>query len=331
MKKLILISVIFTVFTASAQELYFSQFASSPLTLNPANTGLLQGDFRMVANYGNEWNSVTVPNITTSFSYDMNLFKGKSKKGFVGLGIIRLDRVAGDMNELSSQTGISLAYHRKLNSNKKLPSTLSIGLQSSMVQKSGEMQFIYFGTPSYIEIKEYELDPYLDYNIGLMYTGYLSQRFSIHGGLSYFHFTQPFESILGDDYRIQSTFSTSIGGAYTISKRLRSFFSTVYQQQGKAYEFSLGGALGYNLSPNQALERKQVVAYLGSWYKYNDAIVPYVGLDWNGFRLGFSSDLTVSALTEATKGRTVFELSLIYNGLFGSNRTFNSNLAVPRF
>ena len=37
--------------TAKSQDIHFSQYYASPLTLNPALTGLHGGDFRAVVNY----------------------------------------------------------------------------------------------------------------------------------------------------------------------------------------------------------------------------------------------------------------------------------------
>ncbi|MEC7159268.1 MAG: type IX secretion system membrane protein PorP/SprF, partial [Bacteroidota bacterium] len=37
--------------TANSQDIHFSQYYASPLTLNPALTGLHGGDFRAVVNY----------------------------------------------------------------------------------------------------------------------------------------------------------------------------------------------------------------------------------------------------------------------------------------
>ena len=46
--------------TANSQDLHFSQFMNSPLLINPANTGFIpDGDFRLGANYRNQWASVS--------------------------------------------------------------------------------------------------------------------------------------------------------------------------------------------------------------------------------------------------------------------------------
>lgn len=328
MKNIILLSILLSSLQLNGQISYFSQYASAPLHMNPANTGLIKGTWRAAANYRNDWNSVIIPFVTSSFSYDMNLFKEKLNKSYLGIGVFRTDRVAGDGNEEIRLTGISLAYHRVLNKDIERPSTLSVGLQSVLVQKGGEIHSLYYGPSSHVKSGIYNLDPYLDYNAGLMFTGYVNQRLSFYSGFSYEHFTQPLENILGDYYKVQAKVSAQIGGEYTLSKKGIILFSGLYEQQGKAYDVQIGGALGYNLSTKEEMKRKQLHAYLGAWYKYNEALVPYLGLDFYGFRLGVSADIK-HGLTEASQGVS-FELSLMYNG--GKNNPVLKNQAYfPRF
>ena len=330
MKTIIITLFFFASFTAMAQNPYFSQYASTPLFTNPANTGLLNGDWRATATYRNDWNSVTTPFVTTSLSFDTKLFQSKTKKSSVGIGMHRTDQVAGDGNQNYRQTAISLAYHRILNRNKEQPSTLSFGIQSSLIQKDGEMHIIdWTGGPGHSG--KYKVPNYLDYNLGFMYTGYINKRLSIYGGVSYFHLTKPVERILDDDYMVQPQVKTNFGGAYRVNKRFNVFFSSMYMQQGKAYEVMVGGIGGYNLSPKQQSKPKQLIAYLGTWYHYNNALVPYLGLEYYTTRLGITYGVQTNNLVLATQGTKGFELSLVCAGGFGKNRINNSNLGIPQF
>ncbi len=60
-----------------AQDLHFSQFFNSPLVTNPANTGFIpDADYRIGANYRNQWSSVmSVPYKTVSAFGDAQVFK----------------------------------------------------------------------------------------------------------------------------------------------------------------------------------------------------------------------------------------------------------------
>ena len=58
-----------------SQDIHFSNWQMSPLNLNPANTGMFEGDGRIIFNYRNQWKSVPVPYNTYSFGADFNLKK----------------------------------------------------------------------------------------------------------------------------------------------------------------------------------------------------------------------------------------------------------------
>ncbi|MGH2644673.1 MAG: type IX secretion system membrane protein PorP/SprF, partial [Chitinophagaceae bacterium] len=60
---------------AKAQDPHFTQFFASPLTLNPAFTGLFSGDMRVAANYRSQWSSIATPFITSTISADMGILK----------------------------------------------------------------------------------------------------------------------------------------------------------------------------------------------------------------------------------------------------------------
>jgi hypothetical protein len=52
--------------------------------------------------------------------------------------------------------------------------------------------------------------------------------------------------------------------------------------------------------------------YLGSWFRFGDAVIPYVGLEFGEFRLGASYDVNVSTLKPGSNMRGGAEFSLIY-------------------
>ena len=56
--------------SANAQDPSFSQFFSSPLNVNPALTGKINGDWRMIANFRDEWIGPASPYVTGTVSYD---------------------------------------------------------------------------------------------------------------------------------------------------------------------------------------------------------------------------------------------------------------------
>ena len=59
-------------------------------------------------------------------------------------------------------------------------------------------------------------------------------------------------------------------------------------------------------------EENPTNVYLGTWVRFNDAIIPYIGLEFGEFHLGASYDVNISSLKTASQSRGGIEISLIY-------------------
>src|ERR1035438_6805855 len=116
-----------------AQDLHFSQWFNSPLTTNPANTGFIpDADYRLGANYRNQWSTVmSEPYSTMSIWGDAQVFRNRIQSGWLGLGGVILRDQAGSGNLTSTETYVSVAYHQMLG----YSSLLSLGFNTGLVNK----------------------------------------------------------------------------------------------------------------------------------------------------------------------------------------------------
>ena len=74
--------------TTNAQDIHFTQFDMSPITLNPAMSGAFKGTFRIGGIYRDQWASVIENQYRTpSFYIDVPAFRGFGKKDWVGIGV----------------------------------------------------------------------------------------------------------------------------------------------------------------------------------------------------------------------------------------------------
>ena len=107
----------------------------------------------------------------------------------------------------------------------------------------------------------------------------------------------------------------------------------MYQSQASATEVIGGAAVGFVLNPGHDKEfAKNTIFYLGGWYRYGDAISPYVGFEWSKMKLGISYDVNVSNFAPATNGNGAYELSLIFNGNINKRMAQPTyNFACPKF
>ncbi len=333
---------------AKAQDVHFTQYFASPLTLNPALTGLTECDIRLAANYRTQWYSVSDnPYTTAALSFDMATMKGKLANGdAVGVGLLLMYDKAG-MGALTNVTaGVSAAYHKSIGMENK--HYVSLGVQGALVQKSIDWSKLSFedmfdpGT-GYPIFPTGERPPnrdlnYPDFNIGLMYSGRVSDYATAYGGVSIYHLTTPVESFLAsgggsEDHRLSRRYSAYLGGSFDLNENMVLYASALYQEQAAASEVILGAATGFVLNPGFDSEFSQsTILYLGGWYRYGDAISPYVALAWSKMQLGISYDVNVSSFTPATNGNGAYEISLTFNGCINKReRAPQYNFACPKF
>lgn len=82
--------------TLGAQDIHFSMFNMSPLTVNPAQTGAFRGTIRIGAIHRSQWQSSTSDFATTSLYADAPILAiGKKKRDWIGVGVTVLQDVAG--------------------------------------------------------------------------------------------------------------------------------------------------------------------------------------------------------------------------------------------
>ena len=77
---LTVLSVAFVPNSSQAQDIHFSQYYNSPLTTNPALTGIFRGDIRAYGIYRSQWSAALVPFKTSHIAVDGKIFPKKRNK-----------------------------------------------------------------------------------------------------------------------------------------------------------------------------------------------------------------------------------------------------------
>ncbi len=344
MKRIILgLSVaVITASAAQAQDIHHTQYFASPLTLNPALTGLVRGDLRVAANYRTQWYTVSSnPYQTAVISYDMATMKNRLPEGdALGIGIVgSFDRSGVGALQVIN-VGLSAAYHKAFGVEKQ--HTFSVGFQGTLVQKSLDFTKLKF---------EDQFDPatgyanrttgentqnkdltYPDFSLGLMYSGRVSEHATAYIGGSVYHLTTPTETFLSGNNTIHRRFNGYLGGSFDLNENMVLYASALYQNQASATEVMLGAAAGFILNPGHEEYRQNTVLYLGGWYRYGDGICPYIGLEWTKMTLGISYDVNTSSFTPATGSQGAYELTLTFNGRIVRHDADPSyNFSCPKF
>lgn len=150
---------------------------------------------------------------------------------------------------------------------------------------------------------------YVDINAGVLYNGSTTDRNNFYFGVSLYHITRPQQHFTGGSFALNSRATIHAGTYFPISEISTLHLSALQSFQGGASETVLGGA--FQFTANNGSD-KPASLYAGSWMRFNDAIIPYVGLEYNNLRLGITYDANTSSLKTASQGQGGFEFSLIY-------------------
>lgn len=318
MKKILfLISTLTVSLSLKAQDPHFSQFFSSPLTLNPAFTGKFDGTWRLAANHRDQWPSIPKAYVTTSASVDFGILNGRIPKGDVfGIGVSGLSDQSADAALKMNYGAVSLSYHKALD--EEGYNTIGAGFQatySSAILDRNKLTFEdqltangFTGVTSET-FNNGTNQNYTDINAGLLFSGSSNGANNYYLGVSLYHINKPSLSFIDKTWNLASRLTVHGGGSFPMSDNLSFNASAIYQAQNKASEIVLGGALAANLNAD---ERNPTAVYFGSWIRIGDAIIPYVGIEINGLRIGASYDINTSGLKAATASRGGSEFSVIY-------------------
>lgn len=315
----ILIALFIVAFSASAnaQDPHFSQFFASPLTLNPAFTGKFDGQWRLAVNHRDQWPSIPKAYVTTSGSFDFSIMKDKLPAGDVfGIGISGLsDASANDQLKLNYGS-LSLSYHKALD--EEGYNTIGAGFQgtySSLTLDEGKLTFEdmlrqngFTGARTDF-LTNGNNQNYFDINAGILFSGSSNGNNNYYAGVSVYHVNRPKVGFKDQNYFLANRLTVHGGGSVPVGDALTLNASVIHQIQAKASETTLGGALAYNLNGDEVNPSN---IFVGSWLRLNDALIPYIGLEVGGLRIGASYDVNVSSLKTATASRGGSEFSLIY-------------------
>jgi type IX secretion system PorP/SprF family membrane protein len=300
-----------------SQDPHFSQFFASPLTLNPANTGNFDGDFRANSNYRNQWPSINNAYKTYTVSLDAPIFEKKIPTyDRMGIGIVAMSDRSG--NGLLSENDVAFSIAYKKNLDGQGFSSISAGLQASYINYRFNPNVAYFEdqlTPDGFTMPSTELllgrnlsKSFVDFHAGLIYTLSTTEYNLFYIGSSYFHTFSPDMHFNDQQNNLSPRFNIHGGGYLPISYNSTIHASFQYQQQQIQNEILIGAVYSYYLQPNPT---QYVELYMGSWIRLGDAIIPYIGIDYNRIMIGVSYDINMTKKTEAQYFRSG-EISLTY-------------------
>lgn len=320
MKRLIITLTIcaFVGIPAFAQDPNFSQFFASPMTLNPALTGKFDGVYRFAANYRNQWPTINNAYTTMTASFDMGIMKNRIPEfDQFGVGLMAYSDKAGNGALNSTYYALSVAYHKALDENGY--HQIGAGFQGTYMNKRLNTTKLTFQdqltpmgftgvTQESFSSSQVNLN-YFDVNAGIIYNGSTNGYNNFYFGASMYHINRPKESFQEGSFLLNSRVTLQGGARIPVGTYNSVHVAANHSMQAQARNTMLGGAFSLNVNND---EENPTNFYLGTWYRFGDALIPYVGLEFGEWHFGASYDVNTSALKAASNSRGGVEISLIY-------------------
>jgi len=314
MKKIVIVAlIIFWVSQLKAQiDPHFSQYYAYPLYLNPALTGVFNGDLRVTGNFKNQYPEVNNAYQTGALSIDA---KPTDK---VGVGLNLLDQQAGGIGYNYFTAYGSFSYSIPVSNDGY--GKLNFGLQAGLINRSFNPGAAQFGNqynpasgfdPSMPSFENFAATSAMVFDAGtgiFYYDGNPTHVVNVFGGIGIMHLAYSRDNFAYQSLIFRTTpirYRIHGGVRVNISESFDLMPHVIFMQQQKAQEKGIGAYSEMKVGVNSGL-------IFGGMYRFKDASIFDVAYHLDNLIIGASYDVNNSSLNSATAGQGGIELSISY-------------------
>lgn len=295
-----------------SQDIHWSQFDHNPVFQNPSNVGRFNGDYRLHANYRDQWRSVTAPFQTLSLS-------GEAKQLYkdFNVGAFLTNDVAGDGSFRTIEFQPSVSYTFKLSSDST--HLFRPGIQMGINFRSFDASAFTFdnqwngqqfdGSIPSNEVFQTQKRTNFTWGVGAAYEYQKGKRQRIITGIGLFNINRPNQGFFGEEVKRDLRFNFFSQAEFKVGFDWDVLPSVQLNLQGKYRELVLGSQVRYILEDRLGNYRSVMA---GIYMRSNDAFFITAGMEYQNWWGGISYDINTSNLTPASRARGGMELSLRY-------------------
>jgi len=310
-KRIFLSILVFSFLQISfGQDVHWSQFNDNQLFQNPGQAGHFDGDYRFIANYRDQWRSVTVPFSTFSMSADAK-FKD------YGVGLLLSHDQAGDGKFRTVE--VQGNFSRLFKITKDSIHTIRPGINFGMNHRQINWDALYFDNqyngyifdPTTATNETYQSDRKTNISIGVgsLYEWRKNERFKVLSGFGIYNLNRPNQGFYTEKIQRDIRFTIFAKGTFKINQKWDAVPSLQFNNQGIYRELLIGGSAKYYLNSTIKVYK---ALYGGVWYRNRDAAYLTFGYDYKDFFAGISYDINYSKLVPASRARGGIEIAVRY-------------------
>ncbi|MEZ5054317.1 MAG: PorP/SprF family type IX secretion system membrane protein [Chitinophagales bacterium] len=314
--------ILLLAYQSRSQDINSSQFYSIPSNINPAFTGFINNDYYVAASYKNQWSSVSDPYQTVGATAQLSLLKNKLPSSIIGTGLDIVHDRAGATHFNTTSLSLSFSYLQVLD--KKYNHILGFGIQNGLSLRKFDLSKATFGNqfngydgfdPNINPLENGLNTKQVDYNlaIGTVYSYAPKAHTNLYVGFSAFNLIRPNVSFYdGQENRLYRRFAAMLGGEVVLKGTWSMLPSALFQKQGPNMEIMFGTFARYGVMGNRS---ERFAVNFGLWYRYMDAIIPALKMEYKGLNITVNYDINVSKLTKVSRFNGTGEISFSYTGL----------------
>ncbi|MBN1116460.1 MAG: PorP/SprF family type IX secretion system membrane protein [Bacteroidales bacterium] len=307
-----------------AQDIHFSQIQSTPLVLNPANTGSSLSNVRFTNDYRSQWQRIDYPYNTLMLAIDGS-FTLLNRQSGIGAMMVH-DQSSGNYLNVD-KFFVSLSHSVYYRNHR-----LILGVQPGFVAKKYSNENLVFGNQFDPTSEDYSLPfsetglnedfRYIDLNAGVLWQSRI-KNLKTSAGFSINHLTRPVESFYNENDADPLPLKYTLHGGVFIPLNSRFALNPqgLISYTGGGREFNAGTLLDYypqtDVSPIQKVFA--LSAFRINPVKNFDAFIVGAGASVAGFDVCVSYDLNISSLRKVSNFQGGYEISVVYKA--GNSKT----------
>ena len=324
MKPIYTILVLFAAWFAStnvyAQDIHFSQYNNCTQLINPALTGQFETMLKGTILHRRQWRNIGSGYTTSGVDAQYKLLSLNSEN-FFGFGLLILQDAAGIAQQKSLSVKSTAAFNMVVSNDDLISAGVQIGFEQRSLNFDGlawDAQYNgSFYDPS-SDNKERIITntrSFIDVGTGFHWKHRARKKFDL--GYALYHANQQISMVARSDDRmkVRQVFKTAWIKRY---KFIDMKYDALVQRQSGSNEILVGATAEYRIGDESKYTNVKTasLARFGVFYRWKDAICPYIGFEYKRFAaisLGYDLRMAKMPYTSARAGGP--EFSSTYLGM----------------
>lgn len=328
---------------AWAQDVHFSQNFATPIFINPAMNGIMNGDVRVNVAYRNQWSSLLSNRpFRTLFASGDVAFRGLRDADRLAGGLMVYNDRGGIVGINTTYISAAAAYNVALSD----MAYISLGMTGGVMQKHIDLNEAQFGSQYDGDSYNPDLGTGEDFSqiniwrpsvgAGALFYYMPTRRNSVFMGMGMYHLLHSDYAFTDQTRDLQKgKISAQVGGSFAMGEQWDIVPSIYYIKQQQHYKLDAGTFVRYIFTRDRRSGLEKAFN-IGTWTRLTGgesggvvAIIPAAKLDYENISVGISYDLTTGTLNSANGGSGGVELTVSYVAKTRENR--KKFTACPRF